>query len=99
LSMTPKTTRIPETLLKIIEFRAEKERLDESTVIRQLLHFGAKHYVSQLYKDGELSLREAAELLGASTRETLEILWEEGVKGNVLLSTQLKALELARRDN
>ena len=32
MSMTPKTTRIPETLLKIIEFRAEKERLDESTV-------------------------------------------------------------------
>jgi len=96
--MTPKTTRIPEELLKIIEFRAEKERLDESTAIRQLLHSGAKHYISQLYKDGELTLREAAELLGASTRETLEILWEEGVKGNVLLTTQQKALETTTRE-
>lgn len=97
MSMIPKTTRIPEKLLKVIRFRANKEGLDESTVMRQLLHLGAKQYVSQLYKDGELSLREAAELLGVPLRETLEILWEEGVKGNVLVSTQLKALELTRK--
>jgi len=42
-------------------------------VIRQLLHSGARHYISELYQDGELTLREAADFLGASTRETLEI--------------------------
>jgi len=95
--MIPKTTRIPKNLLKVIEFRVNKEGLDESTVIRQLLHQGVKQYVSKLYKEGEVSLREASELLGTSTRETLEILWQEGVKGNILASTQLKALELARK--
>jgi len=97
LSMTPKTTRIPKNLLKVIEFRVNNEGLDESTVIRQLLHLGVKQYISQLYKEGKLSLREASELLGTPIRETLEILWQEGVKGNILVSTQLKALELTRK--
>lgn len=97
MSMIPKTTRIPKKVLKVIEYRVNKEGLDESTVIRQLIQLGVKQYVSKLYKDGELSLREASELLGVSVRETLEILWEEGVKGNILVSTQLRALELARK--
>lgn len=93
----PKTTRIPKSLIKVVKFRADKEGLDESTVIRQLLHSGVKQYVCQLYKDGDLSLRETAELLEVPTREALEILWKEGVKGNILVSTQLKALELTRK--
>ena len=97
MSMVPKTTRIPKSLLKVIAFRVNKEGLDESTVIRQFLHLGVKQYVSRLYKEGEISLREASELLGTPTRETLEILWQEGVKGNILVSTQLKALEFTRR--
>lgn len=95
--MVPKTTRIPKNILKVIEFRVNKEGVDESTVIRQLLHLGVRQYVSRLYKEGEVSLREASELLGAPIRETLEILWQEGVKGNILVSIQLKALELARK--
>lgn len=97
MSMIPKTTRIPKNLLKVIEYRVNKEGLDESTVIRQLIHLGIKQYISKLYKEGELSLREASELLEVPVRETLEILWEEGVKGNILVSTQLKALELTKK--
>jgi len=81
----------------VIEFRVNKEGVDESTVIRQLLHLGVRQYVSRLYKEGEVSLREASELLGTTIRETLKILWQEGVKGNILVSIQLKALELARK--
>lgn len=44
-----------------------------------------------------LFLREASVLLGTPTRETLEILWREDVKGNILVSTHLKALELTRK--
>lgn len=95
--MVPKTTRVPENLIKVIEYRVNKEGLDESTVIRQLIQMGVKQYISQLYRKGELSLREASELLGVSVRETLEILWNEGVKGNILISTQQRALRLARK--
>ena len=95
--MVPKTTRVPKNLIKVIEYRVNKEGLDESTVIRQLLQLGVKQYISQLYKEGELSLREASELLGVTVRETLETLWKEGVKGNILVSTQQKALELTRK--
>ena len=97
LSIVLKTTRVPENLMKVIEYRVNKEGLDESTVIRQLIQLGVRQYISQLYKESELSLREASELLGVSLRETLEILWKEGVKGNILVSTQQKALKLARK--
>lgn len=95
--MVPKTTRVPENLLKVIEYRVNREGLDESTVIRQLIQLGVRQYISQLYKEGELSLREASELLGIPVREALEILWKEGVKGNILVLTQQKALELAHK--
>jgi len=86
--MVSKTIRIPENLMKVIEYRINREGLDESTVIRQ--------YISQLHKEGELSLREASELLRVPLRETLEILWKEGVKGNILVSTQQKAFKNSR---
>ena len=97
LSIVLKTTRVPENLMKVIEYRVNKEGLDESTVIRQLIQLRVRQYISKLYKEGELSLREASELLGVSLRETLEIMWKEGVKGNILVTSQQKALELARK--
>ncbi|MFQ6075027.1 MAG: hypothetical protein ACE5Z5_02670 [Candidatus Bathyarchaeia archaeon] len=97
MGMVSKTTRLPKKFLRVIRFRAEREGLDESTVIRQLINMGIRRYVAKAYERGELSLREVSTLLGVTVRETLEVLWEEGVKGNVLASTQLRALEVARR--
>lgn len=53
----PKTARIPKNILKVIEFRVNKEGLDESTVIRQLLHLEARQYVSRLYNKRGFSLK------------------------------------------
>lgn len=53
-------------------------------------------YVIDLYKAGMITLEEAAELSGVSLRRMLDILAEHGVKGNVKMKQQVKALDYAK---
>lgn len=94
---TVKSIRIPPDLLKAIRHRARREGLDESTAIRQLIALGATEYAVRLYRDGKVTLNEAAEVAGASPREMLEALWDHGVKGNVTVDQQRKALDYIRQ--
>jgi predicted HTH domain antitoxin len=57
---------------------------------------GIRDYVAKLYKDGEITIREAAEILQLDFRQTLEIL-EKKVGGNVGGEEEKKALDLARK--
>jgi predicted HTH domain antitoxin len=58
---------------------------------------GLERDLALRYRRGEVSLREVARILGISVRETLEILWEQGVSGNVTADIAAKALETAKR--
>ncbi len=91
-----KTVRIPEKLLKVIRRRAKAEDVDESTAIRQLISIGVKNYAVDLYKDGKITLKEASVLADATVREMIDILLDRGVKGNVKLDLQKKAIEFTR---
>ena len=44
---------------------------------------------------GKITLGEAADLSGVSLRRMLDILAEHGVKGNVKMNQQIKALDYA----
>ncbi|HYU07294.1 MAG TPA: UPF0175 family protein [Thermoplasmata archaeon] len=88
-----KGLRIPESLLKTVRELARRERLDESTAIRKLIAMGATEYAVQLYREGKVTLREAATMADTTVREMIEILLEHGVKGNVTLDQQRKAIE------
>ncbi len=88
-----KSLRIPEPLLKTVRELARRERLDESTAIRKLIAMGATEYAVQLYREGKVTLREAATMADTTVREMIEILLEHGVKGNVTLDQQRKAIE------
>lgn len=90
---TVKSLRIPPELLKSIRYRARRERLDESTAIRQLIALGATEYAIHLYRDGKVTLNEAADVADLTPREMLEVLWDHGVKGNVSVDQQRKALQ------
>jgi len=94
---TVKSLRIPEELLKGVRYLARRERVDESTATRQLISLGAAEYAVRLYKDGKITLSEAADLAGVTSREMLEILLDHGVKGNVTVSQQRRALEYVAR--
>lgn len=73
------------------------EDVDESTAIRQFIRLGVMWYVVELYKAGKITLGEAAELSGVSLRRMLDILAEHGVKGNVKMDQQIKALNYAKK--
>ncbi|MEX2707449.1 MAG: UPF0175 family protein [Candidatus Freyarchaeota archaeon] len=95
--MKTKTIRLPEEILRGVAFRAEREDIEESTAIRKLLREGLVEYASKLYKNGEITLEEAAKLAGVSLRTMLETLWSKGIRGNVTLRQQKKSLEYAKK--
>jgi predicted HTH domain antitoxin len=91
-----KTVRIPERLYKVIRRRARTEDVDESTAIRQLLSMGARNYAIDLYRDGKVTLKEASQLANVTVREMIDMLLDRGIKGNVSLVQQKKAIEFIR---
>ena len=88
-----KSLRLPENLLRSARYLARRERLDESTAIRQLIALGTAEYAVRLYREGKITLNEASELASVTPREMIEILLDHGVKGNVTVSQARKALE------
>ncbi len=94
--METKTVRLTGDLLKGVSYRTMVEDVDESTAIRQLIRLGVEWYAVKLYKIGKITLPEAAELSNVSLRRMLSILEEHGVKGNVTMKQQIRALDYAR---
>ena len=90
---TVKSLRIPDDLLKSVRYLARRERLDESTAIRQLISLGTTEYAVRLYREGKVTLNEAADIARATPREMIEVLLDHGVKGNVTVGQTRKALE------
>jgi len=84
---------LPKELFKVIEHRARQEKIDESTAIRQLLALGAEGYAVELFRQGKVTLNEAAELAGVTVRQMIDLLQRHGVRGNVRLDQQKRALE------
>ena len=94
--MKTKTVHLTEDLLRGVSYRTKMEDVDESTAIRQFIKLGVMWYVVELYKAGRITLEEAAELAGISLRRMLDILAEHGVKGNVKMKQQIRALDYAK---
>jgi predicted HTH domain antitoxin len=84
---------LPEELFKVVKHMARQEKIDESTAIRQLLALGTKGYAVELFRQGKITLKEAAELAGVTLRQMIDLLQRHGVKGNVRLNQQRKALD------
>lgn len=85
--------RIPEKLLKAVRDVSRREHLDESTATRQLIALGATEYAVRLYREGKITLRDAAELADTTVRGMIDILLDHGVKGNVTAAQERKAIE------
>lgn len=73
-----------------------KNGFDEEGAVKRIINLGVQDYVADLYKDGEISIREAAEILQLNFRQTFEIL-ERKVGGNVEEVREIKALKLAKK--
>lgn len=94
--MNVKSLRIPEDIEQAIEYVAKSEKIEKSQSLRKLARVGFECYVARSYEQGKLTLREASSLLKLSLSETLEILSEMGVKGNIRSSEVLESLKVTR---
>ena len=95
--MKPKAIRLPDDILDVVGYAVRKEKLEESTALRKFLRLGAEKYVADLYARGELTLREAAGILGMKTREVLELFWDMGIPGNTDAAETLKAISVLKK--
>ena len=53
------------------------------SAIRKLLLVGFETYIADLYKQGRISLRKAANILNTSQTEAIDIFAKHAVKGNL----------------
>jgi len=95
--METKTVDLNDDLLKGVLYRVKEEDVDENTAIRHLMKLGVIWYAVNLYRTGKITLSEAADLSNVSVRKMLDILEEHGIKGNVSVKQQIKALGYARK--
>jgi predicted HTH domain antitoxin len=81
--MKVKSIRIPDDIDKSIEYVARLEKLEKTQSLRKLTKLGFEYYVAKSYERSKLTLRETAELLNLTLSETIDLLTEMGVKGNI----------------
>lgn len=80
-------------MLRGISLVEDREHIDGSAAIRKLIRTGLETYVAGLYREGALTLREAAARLDMDMVEALDRLADHGVKGNLEAADVLASIE------
>jgi len=76
------TIRLSRQDLRRMEAVRALEKVDRSTLLKEFIEDGLRRRVIHLYGRGRLTAGRAAEVLGVSLREFLEMLEKEGVPFN-----------------
>ncbi len=80
--MSVRSIRITEDLEAAIRYVAEREDAEQAQSLRKLARMGFEAYVAGQYRAGDVSLRQAAGLLGVTLWEALDQLAALGATGN-----------------
>lgn len=91
--MSVRSIRITEDIEAAIRYVAEREDAEQAQSLRKLARMGFAAYVAGQFRAGEVSLREAAELLGLTLWDALDRLAALGAAGNVDGESVLTGLE------
>jgi len=91
--MKTKSIRIPKDMMAAIEIVEKEEKIEESTAMRKLIRIGFETYIGNLYKQGKVTLRQAAKLLNLRQIEAMNLFLDAGIKGNLDASDVLVSLE------
>lgn len=89
--------RIPDDMMEAAQLVAKEEKIEPSTAMRKLVRIGYETYVGNLYKQGRVTLREAASLLDLNLMETVDILLDAGITGNLDATDVLTSLRMFKR--
>ncbi len=81
--MKVKSIRIPDDIDQAINYVSQLEKIEKTQSLRKLARIGFEYYVAKSYKEGRITLRDASDLLKLSLSETMDLLLEMGVKGNI----------------
>lgn len=91
--MKVKSMRIPEDIDKAIVYVARSEKIENTHSLRKLARMGFESYISKEYKAGKITLREASDLMKLTLSETVDLLSDMGVKGNIHAEDVLNSLQ------
>ena len=92
--MSVRSIRISEDIETAIRYVAEREHAEQAQSLRKLARMGFEAYVAGEYRAGEVSLRQAADLLGVSLWEALDRLAAMGAAGNASAESVLAGLDI-----
>ena len=84
--------RVPEDIDRAIRYVSKAEKIENTQSLRKLARLGFESYVAKNYQNGQITLRETAELLNLSLSETLDRLIQMGVRGNIQANDVLTSL-------
>ncbi len=91
--MNVKTFRMTKEIADAMNYVSRTEKIEKSQSLRKLAGLGFESYVAQLYKDGRVSLRESAKLLKRTLSETLLLMMDHGVSGNITATEVFDSIE------
>ena len=91
--MKVKSLRIPDDIDQAIDYVARFEKLEKTSTLRKLTRMGFEVYVAKSYERGKLTLREASRLLQLNLMDTIDLLNEMGVKGNIRAKDVMEGLK------
>ncbi len=87
--MKTKSIRMSKETISAIKIVKKEEKIEESSAMRKLMRIGFETYVGNLYKQGKVTLREAAKLLNVNQIEAMNLFLDAGIKGNLTASDVL----------
>jgi hypothetical protein len=91
--MNVKTFRMTKEIADAMNYVAKAEKIEKSQSLRKLASLGFEAYVAHLYKNGRVSLRESAQLLKKTMADTILLMMDHGVSGNITATEVFESLE------
>ncbi len=91
--MSVRSIRITEDIEAAIRYVAEREHAEQAQSLRKLARLGFEAYVAGQYRAGEVSLREAADLLGVTLWDALDRIAALGAAGNATAEAVLAGVD------
>ncbi len=85
--------RIPENIEQAIEYVSRVEKIEKAQSLKKLARVSFEFYITKEYREGKITLREASILLKLTLSETIDLLAEIGVKGNIRSHDVLASLD------